>query len=113
MTPSDRRSTERMNSLNFLDYVVLGEEGGRGLARTLNLSESGLLLETYRPLKVGQELLLTLGLKEELFQLRGRVAHGAASGEGRYASGILFLEMEEKDRDVLRRFMEFFTASQA
>ena len=45
----ERREAERRYALNFLDYEVLsatGEVLGRSLARTLNLSETGLRLET-------------------------------------------------------------------
>ena len=50
----ERRQAERRYALNFLDYEILAEAGeviGRGLARTLNVSESGLRLETgqFRP----------------------------------------------------------------
>ena len=45
----ERRQAERRYALKFLDYEILssnGEVTGRGLARTLNVSETGLRLET-------------------------------------------------------------------
>lgn len=106
MGESERRRLQRQESMNFLDYVILGDKGGRGLARTLNLNEDGLLLETTRPLEPGQDLLLTVGLKEELIQFNGYVVHCAPAGEGRYRSGVAFAEVAEHDRRVLQRSME-------
>lgn len=106
MGESDRRHHKRLESTHFIDYMVLGEKGGRGLARTLDLSQNGLLLETTRPLEPGQDLLLTIGLREELIQFSGYVVHCTPAGEGRYRSGIAFSEAEERDRRMLRRSLD-------
>lgn len=106
MGESERRHLQRQESMNFIDYVILGEQGGRGLARTLNLSEEGLLLETTRPLEPGQDLLLTVGLKEELIQFSGHVVHCTPAGEGRFRSGVAFAEVEDRERRVLQRSLE-------
>ena len=45
----ERRQAERRYALKFLDFEVISDRGevtGRGLARTLNVSETGLRLET-------------------------------------------------------------------
>lgn len=106
MGETDRRHMKRQESMNFIDYVILGEKGGRGLARTLNLSQDGLLLETTRPLEPGQDLLLTVGLREELIQFNGHVVHCTPAGEGRYRSGVAFSDAEERDRQVLQRSLD-------
>jgi len=73
----ERRQAERRYALNFLDYEVLsatGEVLGRGLARTLNVSENGLRLETGQFFEPGQQLRITLGLDNDLIQVNGQVS---------------------------------------
>jgi len=83
-----------------VDYIVLGEDGthlSRGMGRTRNVSEGGLLLETHRPLEDGQTVLITLGLKDDLVEIRGRIIHqeppASFSEETRYCAGVKFTAM--------------------
>ena len=95
-----RRRFERERTLNLVDYIVLGEDGthlSRGMGRTRNVSEGGLLLETHRPLEDGQTVLITLGLKDDLVEIRGRIIHqeppASFSEETRYCAGVKFTAM--------------------
>ncbi|MDH3997679.1 MAG: PilZ domain-containing protein, partial [Desulfuromonadales bacterium] len=75
--PFERRRSERRYALKFLDYEIIDEEGkilGRGLARTLDISETGLRLETGQFFDPGQRLRITLGLDNDLIQVEGMVA---------------------------------------
>jgi Tfp pilus assembly protein PilZ len=109
MPGEERRKWERKNALNLVDYIVLGEYGAflsRGMGRTRNVSEGGLLLETHRALKEGDEVLITVGLKEDLIKLRGRVVHQELpTGEYRYCAGVKFTHMGKEDREILKRYI--------
>ena len=66
------------DALKFLDYEVISKTGetlGRGLARTLNVSETGLRLETSQFFEPEQLLRITLGLDNDLIQVNGRVVN--------------------------------------
>lgn len=107
MAEAERRKWDRKETLNLVDYLILGEEGvflGRGMGRTRNVSEGGLLLETHRAFKEGEEVLITLGLKEDMVRLRGRVVHQAPpTDEYRHCAGVKFTQMNKKDRELLKR----------
>jgi Tfp pilus assembly protein PilZ len=107
MAETKRRKWHRKETLNLVDYVVLGEDGvflSRGMGRTRNVSEGGLLLETHRALKEGEEVLITLGLKEDMVRLRGRVVHQAPrTEEYRHCAGVKFTHMNKEDRETLKR----------
>ena len=112
MEDLSRRKFERSSTLNLVDYVILGEDGrhlSRGMGRTRNVSEGGLLLETHRPLTEGQVVLITLGLKDDTVQLRGRVMHQEApaspSEETRYCAGIKFTAVNKQGIEVLKRYI--------
>ena len=97
----ERRQAERRYALNFLDYEILsaaGEVLGRGLARTLNVSETGLRLETGQFFDPGQRLRITLGLDNDLVQINGRVVNSQPENDDLCTSGVMFLELDEADR---------------
>ena len=107
-----RRRSERSNTLSLVEYVILGGDGvylSRGMGRTRNVSEGGLLLETHRPLTEGQTVLITLGLKDDTLEVRGRVTHQESpspfSAGARYCAGIRFTAMNKKGIGVLKRYI--------
>jgi len=115
MEEAQRRKWDRKETLNLADYILLGEDGvflSRGMGRTRNVSEGGLLLETHRALKEGEEVLITLGLKEDMVRLRGRVVHQAPPMEEyRHCAGVKFTHMNKEDRETLKRYIGALKAS--
>ena len=105
----ERRHEERRFALNFLDYEVLSAEGavtGRGLARTLNVSDTGLRLETGQFFDPGQQLRITLGLENDLVQLVGRVVNSEPEGDDLCRSGILFVEFDEAEKKTYQKYFD-------
>ena len=118
MQDSKRRKFERSNSLNLVDYILLGEDGShlsRGMGRTRNVSEGGLLLETYHPLQDGQTVLITLGLKNDMVQLMGEVMHqqppSQFSAETRHCAGVKFTAVNKQAMETLRKYIHAIEAS--
>ena len=112
MADRNRRKYTRKDTLNLVDYLILGDgEGdipiGRGMGRTRNVSEGGLLLETHRPLEAGQTILITISLREDIVELKGRVLHSLPpSVEKRFCAGVQLFEMDENAKSVLKRYIE-------
>lgn len=105
----ERRQAERKYALNFLDYEIIsatGEVTGRGLARTLNVSDAGLRLETGQFFEPGQELRITLGLDNDLIQVSGRVVNSRPETDELCSSGVMFIEFDEADRETYRHHFE-------
>ncbi len=105
----ERRQTERRYALRFLDYEVLAESGeilGRGLARTLNVSETGLRLETGQFFEPEQKLRITLGLDNDLIQVNGRVVNSQPETDDLCTSGVMFIEFDEADRRTYQKHFE-------
>ena len=110
----ERRQTERRYALNFLDYEVISDTGsvlGRGLARTLNVSETGLRLETSQFFEPGQKLRLTLGLNNDLIQVNGRVVNSQPENEDLCTSGVMFLEFDQADRRTYQKHFDALKSS--
>jgi len=109
MSTGNKRKFERKDSLNMLHYVVLDDQGEpfqEGMGRSLNVSEKGLLLETHSPLMKNQMLSLTVGLKEDMVELKARVTYANPCENRAYCSGIEFLEIDENGKRVLNEFLK-------
>lgn len=112
----EHRRAPRLDSLNILHFQLLGPGAPyatRGMGRTLNVSEVGLLLEVYEPLHTGQEVLVTLGLAEDLVDLRAKVVYAKQESEGLHHAGIEFLELDDRGRATLNRYLQAFRAASA
>jgi hypothetical protein len=108
MTNDEKRKHQRFSSLN-LSYVCLDEDQKtvkQGMGRTLNLSESGILLETHFPISEEHHVILSIGLGEDLVDLRGRPVHVRATGQGIYEIGIEFVDPGETPLRAVRQFVQ-------
>jgi hypothetical protein len=108
MKKDDQRKHKRLASLN-LSYVCLDEDRKavkQGMGRTLNVSESGVLLETHFPIQPGHSVILSIGLKDDLVDIKGRLIHSRSKKGGLYEVGIEFVEPGEDARRVVRNFIE-------
>ena len=110
MATKEKRKHARIDSLN-LSYFCLDENNQvikQGMGRTLNVSESGILLETHYPIDDRHSITLTLGLEEDLVDITGRPVHTRINDDGKHEVGIEFLQLPEKVRKVLKKFIDAF-----
>ncbi|MGD8983549.1 MAG: PilZ domain-containing protein [Desulfobacteraceae bacterium] len=111
MSPNDKRKDQRVKSPNLLVYLCIDEEKNKifqGMGRTLNVSEGGILLETHVPIDPRHTLLLTIAMEEDLMHFKGRIAHTKEREDGRFESGVEFLEMDKQKRRFLSQYMIIF-----
>ena len=115
MTAKEKRKHARISSLN-LSYVCLDENDRvvkQGMGRTLNVSQSGILLETHFPIDNSHMVSLTMGLEEDLVDIKGRPVHTRTNDEGKYEVGIQFFEPDQKARRSLKKFIAAFGEQKA
>jgi Tfp pilus assembly protein PilZ len=111
MSKKERREHPRIHSLNLLAYVCMNENSEtvrQGMARTLDVSEGGILMETHVPIDPQYTVSLTLGLKDELTDVKGKVVHFSTDGNDRFQSGIRFMETEAPTSRILKKFIVAF-----
>ncbi len=77
------------------------------MARTLNVSEGGILMETHQHLPKGQQVMITLGLEDDLINVMGKIVYSQQTA-GRTKSGVEFFQIAEKDKEVLEKYIEAF-----
>ena len=107
MTSDNKRKHERIQSLN-LSYICLDEDKNiikQGMGRTLNISESGILLETHFPIEPEHTVQLTISLEENLLDIKGKPVHVRSIDGGKYQIGIEFIDLEPDAADILKEFI--------
>jgi len=107
MTSDNKRKHQRIPSLN-LSYICLDENNNivkQGMGRTLNISESGILLETHFPIEPKYLVLMTIALKEDLLEIKGKPIHSRSNETGEFEIGIEFLEPDQDSIRLLENFI--------
>lgn len=106
-----KRKHDRIDSLNLLNYVCLdesNEEVIQGMGRTLNVSQGGILLETHIPIAKRYIISLSIGLEDEMVDIKGKVIYYQDGKEGRFESGIEFQDINEESLKILNRYIIAF-----
>ena len=99
-----------MDSIN-LTYFALDQNGNivqDGIGRTLNVSESGILLETHIPVDLKQTVLLAIGLEDDVVDIKGNVIYSDKHDKGKYKTGIEFYDVDETTLQALKFFINYF-----
>ena len=113
---NEKRKHSRVDSIYLLNYVNLDEndeELMQGMGRTINVSESGIMLETHVAFNENDTVDVVVGLKEDMVTIRGKVVFNRTAETGRYQSGIQFLSIEESSLATLRLYIDAFNALSA
>ena len=108
MNTNEKRKNPRVDALN-LSYICLDEDQQvikQGMGRTLNVSESGILLETYFPIEAEHTVILSIGFKDRLVDVKGRPAHIRSTGPDVYEIGVEFLDLDETARHAVKDYLD-------
>ena len=114
MTNEEKRKHNRIDSMHLLNYIYTDDTSQgtmQGMGRTLNVSESGILLETHTPpISVGSLVSLTIGFEEDVVDIKGRVIYTKESENDMFESGIEFFDVDENAIEILGRYIAAFNA---
>jgi c-di-GMP-binding flagellar brake protein YcgR len=98
----------RVISLNLVTYAKYDEEGvlaESAMGRTLDISPGGIKLEVEHHFPLSSELDLSIALREEIVQVKGRVVHLEELKNGKIGMGIQFADVPTEVTDKLTRFL--------
>lgn len=107
---TEKRKTDRIATLNLF-YILLNEEETpvhQGMGRTLNLSETGILLETHFPIEPTYTVMISIGLAEDLVDVKGKVVHFRQVEKDQHVTGIQFVSVTEEAAQVIKKFVQAF-----
>ena len=109
---SNKRQHNRFDSSNLIHFNCLDKSdkvSKQGMGRTLNVSESGILLETSFQIRDSQNVSMAIGLDNDMVSIRGIVVRSTEGNNDRFEAGIQFFEVGTSDRDLLRKYIDAFT----
>lgn len=104
-TPENQRKHHRTDSLNLSFFCIDNDDNvmAQGMGRTLNLSETGILLETSTQMDPGQSVDMEIALKNDIIDARGTVAHSKAATDDYFHTGIEFTQVSNGDMEILKK----------
>ncbi len=110
MTTKENRKYERVASLNLLHFTGYRNDViiKQGMGRTLDVSESGILLETHFLMELQDRLSLTIGLEDDLVEMEGRVVYCNEEEDGKFKVGIEFFEVDNNALQILKQYIVLF-----
>ena len=114
MVTNEKRRCPRIQALNLISYSCIGENENivsQGMGRTLNISEEGILLETYVSIDPKHSIALSIGLEDELINIKGKIIYSTAGTNEKFEAGIEFLETDESTMEILRKYIKAFSES--
>ena len=115
MSDADKRKHARYDTLNLFHIRVMDGETvvHEGMGRTLNVSESGILLETNFSMDADAGVELSVGFEEAILEIRGKAVHCKPGSESNWETGVSFLPLDESTRSGLMNYIEAFQSRRA
>ena len=99
MSSQDRKST-RLESDHFISYRLYDSEGRvceEGMAKTVNISRSGVAVENRTEFDMEAKVELTIALTEDLVKTEGVVRNADRKDDGTFQIGIEFVNISESE----------------
>ncbi len=105
------RKHKRIDTLNLISYNALDENGEvltQGMGRTLNVSLGGFLIGTPSPIDSEYVMLMDIGFKDKVVNIKGKVIYSREGSEDKYESGVEFTDIGKNAQQALAKFIEAF-----
>ncbi len=112
MVTNERRHCPRIQALTLISYSCIGESEkieSQGMGRTLNISEEGILMETYVSIDPKYSMALSIGLEDELINITGQIIYSKPGKNEKFETGIEFLETDKSTIEILRKYIKAFS----
>ncbi len=93
MSTPERRKYQRVRVYYPISYVCIDKNGcvvQQNMGVALNISQSGILIETEDSVFSKYVTLISVDLKENIIEIKGKVAYCKKNKSGKYRTGIRF-----------------------
>ena len=111
MDREEHRKNSRIDSTH-LSYILLDKSEKvvqQAMARTINISPGGLLLETHFKMEGGDTMIASIGIGDETVDIKGKVVHVESGDEGKYHAGVEITSIESGDEQLWLNFIRKFS----
>jgi hypothetical protein len=100
MGEANQRQYARVETCNLISYACIDAQGTmikQGMGKALDISQSGLMLESSCPIESEYISLLSAGPDDRLVNIVGKVAYARRGRSGSYKTGIRFTGSHEEN----------------
>ncbi len=111
MEEVNRRKHIRVKTNNLISHEAIGKNGrviSRSMGKALNVSRSGILLETSYPIVAEGISLMAVDLEENLIEMKGRPIYCRETYTGMYQTGISFIGTEAETAKFAVKLIKLF-----
>ena len=111
MGTRDKRKHPRVSTSNLISFELHNDDGdllNQSMARALNISQSGILIETAHKIAAERISLMSAGSDNELVKIKGRVVYSRENGSGMYETGISFGGTEKENINFAKKLVKVF-----
>ena len=111
MDTKDRRKHIRVKISNFIMHESIDKEGkivSSSMGKALNVSRSGIMLETAHPIEAENVLLMTVDLDNNLMEMKGRLIYCRETDSGMYQSGINFTGSKDETSQFAVKLIKLY-----
>jgi hypothetical protein len=111
METGEQRKHARIDSIN-LSYVCLDKSEKvvqQAMARTINISQGGILFETHFKMEKEYTLIATIGIRDETVDLKGKIIHVESVAGGKYVAGVEITNIKSGDELLWKKFIKEFS----
>lgn len=109
---TDRRKDPRLDTLLLIHLETYDGDAvaGQGMGRTIDISRSGVRLETRFPINAPEKslILVAIGVRNEVVEIKARIVRTSDPEPGVYHYGIQFMEQDPKKLKILDAYIQAF-----
>jgi len=111
MTSKDQRKHPRVPTSNLISFTVYDDDGqivSQSMAKALNISQGGILLESAVRLKSDHISLMSADTRDQLVEIKGRVRFVKETESGMFEIGISFEGNHDENVEFAKRLVKVF-----
>ena len=111
MATRDQRKHPRVPTSNLISFKLYDDNGAllnQSMARALNISQSGILIETAHLITAQRISLMSADTGDKLVKIKGCVVYSRENGISMYETGISFEGTEEENVAFAKKLVKVF-----
>jgi len=111
MPTNDQRKHPRIPTSNLISFNVYDEDGrlvNHSMAKALNISQGGILIESASMLTADRISLMSADTQNKLVKIKGRVRYSRENGYGMFEIGISFEGTHDENVEFAKRLVKTF-----
>ena len=113
MAMEEKRMYARVGTVNLISYLVLDDLGNKlsqGMGAALNISPTGLLLQTTQTIDSERISLLSNDIENNLIEIIGKVIYSREIKAGNFETGIYFQGTTRENIQFVKNLVRVFHA---